>query len=397
MHYSSSWPFTILLAWLLSTGLAGAQTPPTIQFFVPGQGLPSREVRFTLTDHNGAQQMFVTDRQGKLQLPSSLREGGYTVYVEANKRSHPAMTYRLALLHSLTLIPIFLQPLPSASEQPQGKLIEYDAPAPAEAQAAYEDGEKAASQNQYAAALNHLTRALQLYPQYLRALNSLGNLYQKLGLPEAAAAAFSYALSFNPRAHPPRLGLALLRHRQGRFDQSLELLRQILQEQPGLANLRIIYAEALSATQQWDEAEVQLREALKDAQLDAATRATAHVRLGIKLNRDGRTQAVAAEFAKAVELNPTWAQARLYLGAAYVQLNKPSEAEGELRKAYELGGKAMSNAQLLLGQLYQKQQKNELALRAYEQFLADAPTSTNAPQVREAVEKIKADLIIERK
>jgi len=380
---------------LFLTAVSHAQTLPVIQFFVPGQGLPTREIRFSLT-LNGLSQEQKSDAKGTFQFPSPLSGGTYAIYVESDKRAYAITSLILKLAPNQTHFPIFLRPLPETPPY-SGPRITEDTPAPTEAAAAYEIALKAAAENQPALAISQLTRALTLHPTYLRALTLLGEIYVKLELLEQATSAFQQALSFNPKSSSPRLRLALLWQQQGRQDKALQLFHDILQEQPHLTNVRLHYAEALSAANQWDEAETQLREVLKDSQLDAATRANAHLKLGIKLNRDGRPQAVAAEFTQAVEINPNSPEARLYLGAALIQINKLPEAERELLKAYELGGKKVSNAQLLLGQVYSKLQKPELAIRAYEQFLTEAPNSSNASVAREALEKIKAELKGNRK
>lgn len=380
--------------WLCLAAVSHAQTSPVIQFFVPGQGLPTREVRFSLT-LNGLTQVLKSDAKGMFQFPSPLGSGTFAIYVEGDKRSYAITSFILKLAPSQTHQPIFLRPLPETSPY-SGPRITEDAPAPAEAVAAYETAVKAAVESNPALAISQLTRALTLHPTYLRALTLLGEIYIKLELLEQATSAFQQALSFNPTSSSPRLRLAMLWQQQGRQDKALQLFYEILQEQPQLTNVRLNYAEALSAANQWDEAETQLREVLKDQQLDAAARANAHLKLGIKLNRDGRPQAVATEFTKAVEADPNSPQARLYLGAALIQINKLPEAERELLKAYELGGKTVSNAQLLLGQVYRKLQKLELARRAYEQFLSEAPNSSNAAVAREALEKIKAGIKVNK-
>jgi tetratricopeptide (TPR) repeat protein len=404
MQVRAAW-FQLLFwacVWPFLAPATPAQTSPVIQFFVPGQGLPTHEVRFTLTINgfslpfNTKSQILNSDAKGRYQLGGALDDQTYAISVEGDKRSYAITSLKLKAARNQTYLPVFLQPLPEASPY-AGKPVEYDAAAPGEAAAAYEAAAKAVTENKLALAISELTRALMLHPTYLRALNLLGEVYLELKLPDLAAAALSQALSFNPKAQTPRLRLAMLWQAQGRYDQSLQLFSQILQDQPGLTSVRVSYAEALSATNQWDEAETQLREALKDPQLDAPSRANVHIKLGLKLNRDARPPAVAAEFTKAVEANPNSAQARLYLGAALIQIGQLTDAERELLKAYELGGKSFSNAQLLLGQVYEKQQKPELALRAYEQFLVESPNSNNAAVARAAVEKIKAGMKSEKK
>lgn len=382
------------LSWLWLASASAAQAPPAIQFFMPGGALPTRELRFTLTRSDGRVEILFTDTKGKFQLTGDLlREGDYTIFVESDKRSFAATTQRFRLVRSISYIPVFLLPLPGAPPpKATVDVAEYDAQVPPAARAAYEQAMKAVGDNHAEAAISEFTRALALYPKYLRALNDLGVLYLKLNRLDEAAAAFTQAVSLNARFHLPRLNLALLRNRQGRYDEAIKLFSQLLKDQPALSAARLAYAEALGATQQWDEAEQQLRAALKDANLERTERANAHLKLGLKLNRDARYAAAATELEKAVTLSPASASARLYWGAALLQLQKMAEAERELLKAYELGGKAVGTAHFLLGQLYYNQQKYEAALRAFEQFLQDVPAAPNAAQIKEVIEKIKAAL-----
>jgi tetratricopeptide (TPR) repeat protein len=372
-----------------------AQAPTSIQFFMPGGGLPSHSLRFTLTLPDGRQEILHTDTKGKFLLTSDLaRDGDYSLVIEGDKRTFETTFLRFRMLRgTISYLPVFLRPLKGdAPPKTTVDVAEYDAKAPADAQTAYKAAMKLVNEGKTDEAISEFARALALYPQYLRALNDLGVLYLKLNRLDEAAAAFTHALSLNTRFHLPRLNLAQARARQGRYDEAIKLFNQLLKDQPALSAARVVYAEALSATQQWDEAEQQLREALKDAKLDHANRANAHLKLGLKLNRDARYEAAAVELEKATALDPESAMARLYLGAALLQLKKLPEAERELLKAYELGGRSVGTAQLLLGQLYYNQQKYEPALRAFEQFLADIPNAPNAEQVRQVVAQIKGAL-----
>jgi len=387
---------TIFAATLLLLGASPllAQAPSSIQFFMPGGGLPSRPLRFTLILPDGRIEVVFTDTKGKFPITSDLvREGDYKLAIEGDKRTFETTTLRFRLLRgTVNYLPIFLNSIRNdALPKATLDVADYDAKVPPEARAAYDRAMKLVGENKPNEAISEFTQALSLYPQYLRALNDLGVLYLKLNRLDEAAGAFTQAVSLNARFHLPRLNLALLRMRQGNASEAVTLFNQLLAEHPALSSARISYAEALSATQQWDEAEQQLREALKDTNLERADRANAHFKLGLKLNRDERYAAAAAELEKALALSPGSASARLYLGAAYMQLKKAPEAERELLKAYELGGKAVGSAQFLLGQLYHGQQKYELALKAFEQYLADIPTASNAAQVRQVVERLKKE------
>src|SRR5262245_37400021 len=77
------------LCWLLLYGsIVWAQAPTSIQFFMPGGGLPSRPLRFTLTLPDGRQEILFTDTKGKFPLTSDLvRDGDYSLVIEGDKRT----------------------------------------------------------------------------------------------------------------------------------------------------------------------------------------------------------------------------------------------------------------------------------------------------------------------
>ncbi|MEP7343220.1 MAG: tetratricopeptide repeat protein [Acidobacteriota bacterium] len=383
----------LMILLMFCLGQAWAQAPSAIQFFMPGGGMPSRPLRFTLILPDGRPEILFTDTKGKFPITGDLvRDGDYSLTVDGDKRTFETTTLRFRLLRgTVTYLPVFLLPMKTdALPKATMDVAEYDTKTPAEARAAYDQAMKLIGQNKPDEAISEFTRALAIYPQYVSALNDLGVLYQKLNRLDEAAAAFTQAISLSARFYLPQLNLALLRHRQSRYSEAIALFTQLLKEHPSLSAARITYAESLETTQQWDEAEQQLREALKDAKLDRADRANAHLRLGLKLNRDARYQAAADELEKSAALGPDSAFAHLYLGAALAQLKKTADAERELLKAYEIGEKAVATAQLLLGQIYYNQQKDSLALHAFEQYLADMPNAPNAAQVRQVVTNLKA-------
>jgi Flp pilus assembly protein TadD len=385
----------LLLVLLAPFSSLRAQAPPSLQFFMPGGGLPDRVLRFTLTrGRDGIPEFYFTDTKGKFLLTGDLaRDGEYTVVVEGDNRSFATTRYTYRIYRNLVYLPIFLEPLKSAA-QPKTvvEAAEYDARVPPEARAAYDQALQAASEGNAAAAISEFTRALALYPQYLRALNDLGVLYLKLNrLPEAAAT-FNQAITLNPRFYFPRLNLAVVRNHQGDYPEAISILSRLLKEQPALSQARVPYAEALSGVQKWKEAAEQLREALQDKTLSPTLQAEAHLKLGLIFNREENYEAATRELEQALRLQPDSANARLYRGAALLQLKQLAEAERELLKAYELAGDRVATAQLLLGQIYYNQQKYAPALRAFEQYLKDLPAAPNAAQIRQVIEQLRAAL-----
>ncbi len=388
-HYS-----IILFIIALSASLwvpARAQETTTIQLFLPGGVLPSREIRFTVTYEEGGNEVLITDSKGKYQLSGDLgRE--YVIVVKGDGRVYDTTILRFRFMQGGAYVPVFLDPVKGSAPHPKANvdISVYDAKVPAEAKAAYENATKAASENNDEAAISELARALSLYPQYLRALNDLGALYLKLNRQGEAISAFTQAISLNPGVPLARMNLGVVYIRQQRYDEAIKILDTLVKEHPSLTTARIHLAQALLNSRQMDAAMEQIRLALADKNLDSAVRADAHLSLGFLLNREERYAAAATELEKSIAINPKVAIAHMYLGGALLNLKKMAEAEAALRKAYELGGSGVAGAQLLLGQLYYQQKKYELAQLSFEQYLKDMPKASNAAQVKALIEKAKA-------
>ncbi len=379
--------------------ITAAQAPSatTYQFFLPGGGRPSRELRFTLTVGARVKRTLSTDARGAFRIPADLGEWvGFTLQIESDKTSYAEASVKLQLNPKATLVPIFLPPLP-APDQPLAKdapdIDFFDAKAPADAQTARDAALKASRENDGEKAIALFTQALVIYPSYLRAVNELGLFYYQRNRLEEAASAFVQAASIRSRFPFARLNLALTWMRQGQNGEASLILRSLLADFPTLTLARSAYADLLMRGKQFDEAAIEYRALLADPKLEPAKRADARMNLGLILHREERFNAAVKEFSQALADGQKWtneAQTRLYLGNALQSLKKTVEAEREYLKAYEIGGKQMAIAQALLGQLYFEQAKYDLALRAFEQVLKDAPDASDAPKIQEQIEKVKA-------
>jgi tetratricopeptide (TPR) repeat protein len=374
------------------------QSPITIQFFLPGGSLPSREIRVRLTG-GGLEKSVSTDSKGSLQIDRAAgRMGVITLTVEGDKTSFATTTARIFLGSSITHSPVFLTPLGKEVPKPAPDapdLEHYDAKAPAEARAAYALALKAVEEDKLEMAISQYTRVLTFHPQHLRAINELGMFLFKRGLLTDAATAFTHAASIRSRFSAPRLNLAYTLIRKGELGEATLTLQSLLTDYPELTSARLTFAELLARGQQWDEAARELRTALADRKLEKEKRALAHLRLGQILLREERYNAASKEFEKALgeaPNGPDEIEIRMQLGSALLQLKRMDEAERELTKAYELGGKRAASAQAVLGQLYFERRKFDLALRAYEQYLKDLPNPPDLAQVRQQIEKINAEL-----
>lgn len=373
-----------------------------IQFFLPGGLLPTREIRFDLRREIGTVEPQTTDKSGRIRVKSrrlgafGLSAEKYLVAVKGDKGSFGTTTAVLNVGAGQGYAPVFLAPLNNDPAVASANAVEagvLDQKAPAEAAAAFEAGINAVrAGNREVAAISELTRAVSLYPPYPKALNQLGLVFFKSERFEEAVAAFTQAISVTRRYPAARLNLGSTFNRMGRPGDAARALADLVADYPDHSAARVILADALIRIQQWDEAGEQLRRALADSALDREAQAEGYYQLSQISYHEERYNSVVRESEKAIAAAPNWPNAYLaYLlqGGALYQLKKLEEAEKPLLKAYEIGRKRAVGAQLILGRIYTDRQKYEPALRAYEQYLWDFPTSPNAPMVLTAIERLK--------
>lgn len=391
----------LALACLMLTAAAGAaraqEAPHAIQFFMPGGSLPQRELRFTLAREDGRIETLFTDTKGKYQLTGELlSQRTYFITVRGDGRTFETTTATLRIVRGggTTYTPVFLRP-PKGEAVPPAEVVDvasYDADAPPDARAAYARGMEAARGGDAAQAVGSLKRAVELYPEYLRALNDLGVLYLKLDRLDEAADAFRRAIKVSRRYAYPRLNLGVVLNRQEKYREAAGMLEPLYKENPALAGVRVAYADALYGRGQLAEAREVLRAGLAEEKLERAARAELHYKLGRVLSREEKAAESVAELQRSIEIEPDAANAQLLLGGGLLQLRRTEEAERALRRAYELGGAGVGHAQLLLGQIYFERKSYEQALEAFERYLKDVPGAANAAQVRGVAESLRASL-----
>jgi len=141
----------------------------------------------------------------------------------------------------------------------------------------YEKGLASAQKLDHKKAVEHLTAALAIHPDFALALNELGVQNLKLGQPDKAATVLETAVKLAPDDFFPRLnyGIALLN--QKKFAQSEEQLRIALKQNATAPTAHMYLGIALMSQQRLEDAEKELLLAIGS---NSAEVATAHRYLG---------------------------------------------------------------------------------------------------------------------
>ena len=159
----------------------------------------------------------------------------------------------------------------------------------------YDDG-------QYAAAIKHFLRAIELDPRFMKAHDNLGLCYDALGRFDEALRSWEEAIRLNdaqPAKSPwPSLNLGLMLTRLDRLDEAEVLFRESLRCDPRFPQ--------------------------------------AHYQLGITLEKKGRAGEAASELEEAARLDPGYAEAQYALARLYRRAGEARKADQALQRFQEI-------------------------------------------------------------
>ncbi len=113
------------------------------------------------------------------------------------------------------------------------------------------------------------------------------------------------------------------------------------------------------------------------------------VNLGGALLSAGRVQESLEYNQRATRARPDDALAHAQLGQSYFQLGRLDLAAGELKKAKALDPAHFSYPQLVLAEIYMRQQDTSSAITEIEEFLKLHPDSNRAPNLKILLEKLR--------
>ncbi len=134
------------------------------------------------------------------------------------------------------------------------KVSAQDLAVPPKARAEFEKGMEANAKGDYKAAQNSLERAVTLYPQYVKAHNNLGVLYQKAGLSDKARAEYSTAVALDPKFTPGYVNLAKVSIAGGNLAEAEGELKKALDVEPGAVTALLLLCSTEFARNELAEA-----------------------------------------------------------------------------------------------------------------------------------------------
>ncbi|MDQ8184035.1 tetratricopeptide repeat protein [Pelagicoccus sp. SDUM812002] len=205
------------------------------------------------------------------------------------------------------------------------------------------------AEGNYDAAIEHLSKAIEIRTTPLR-LHNLANAYALNGQTEIAIPLYTDALISEPNFPAAILGLAEANLAAGDFPAAMESFRKFLEESPDNIPALRGYVRSSLATKDLETA----IEAFQRICELSPQNANAYFDLGDTLAQAAQFEKAKSAFLRAIEIEPQHAQALSNLGNLYLMQREYAKATKSYQDAIRIEPNAMSHTNLAISLIYQR-------------------------------------------
>ena len=151
---------------------------------------------------------------------------------------------------------VYVKPKTLATQSPGGPatIPASSLRVPKKAEREFNKGGDAITAHDWKKALEHLNKAIELYPEYVAAYSNLGVVYGQLDDPVHQREALEKAVSLDDHFAPALVNLARLDYRDKRFSEAQDLLEKATRVDPSNAQTLTLLAQADLVNQHYDDA-----------------------------------------------------------------------------------------------------------------------------------------------
>lgn len=253
-------------------------------------------MRITVQSLRGTQTITYTDNQGLFEI-RNLAVGNYTIEVEPDKLRFENTSEHVEIYKGASLfVTIALREKTRAgAPKPETNVIsaaELNQAVPDKARKEFDRANALVKAGKHDEAIEHLRKAVAIFPQFLMAHNDLGAQLLEQGLLDEAEREFRRAIEIDPKAFNPQLNLGILLVRQQRFAEASNVLRRAMAMESNSASAKFFLGLSLLGQEDYSGAESELKAAYV---LGGSPYAVALFHLGeVYMNRGERALALQA-------------------------------------------------------------------------------------------------------
>jgi Tfp pilus assembly protein PilF len=251
-------------------------------------------VRVQLTNDSGTPISEVFAHNGMVDFP--VREGNYRLRVtgaEIQDVTTESFSVSGAVGTPMQFVRVKLREQPNSAGSAQGTISTSELNAPDKARSEFRKGNDEIAHQQWKKAVSHLQKAIDVYPQYASAYNSLGVAYIKIGDAAGARQAFEQAVKLNEHTGMAYLNLARMSLMARNYPETIRLSGRALALNPNEAEALVMMANSELAIGQYDSAVLHAR---KVHELPHQHLALAHVIAATALEGQHKPAEAAAEY-----------------------------------------------------------------------------------------------------
>jgi tetratricopeptide (TPR) repeat protein len=241
------------------------------KIFMPSGNPPEQRLRVVLELNTGGivSEVF-SDSVGNFEF-RSLSSGTYKIVMPSDGRVYATAQETVELYGSFArtfTVQLYLREkgegAPVKTKEKIVSVADLQQP-PKEAKKNYENGLKRARENKPEEAVALFQAAVRIFPEYLAAINKLGEQLAALKKPAEAQAAFEKAIAINPKYALPHINLGILFVEQKRYDEAIVELENGASADNSFPVGRLKLGEALMSKQppDYDRAEKELTRAIE--------------------------------------------------------------------------------------------------------------------------------------
>lgn len=262
----------------------------------------------TLVSQGGVPRQTYTTEQGRFEF-QEIPEGEYVL--SAKSLTDPKLSAdgveadtALTATGSLTVNLVLRRDVSARNAPKKAEAVsvaEVEQKVPKQAQRAFKEALKHREEGRPDKAVEGLTRAVEIFPEYFQALAERGDLRVVGGRLAEASEDFARALKVNPRYGPALRGAGYCKLERREFEEAARLLEQATTAQPLDANAYLLLGIAYLELDRRELAEGALVKALS---FDTRRELRAHIHLGNLYARAGRYREAADELRKYLAANP---------------------------------------------------------------------------------------------
>jgi Flp pilus assembly protein TadD len=232
---------------------------------MPNGSFSDEAVKITLSTLRGTIATIYAETQGQFEFPG-VAPGTYYLEFEANRQDYAPLNETVQVYRGMpTVISVTLRPLradgTTRSSPEAVSVAELKEKVPAKARKEFEKASAAGANGQTDDAIEHLRKAIAIFPGFVRAHNDLGTYLLAQGKLDEAEVALRKANALDATAFNPVLNLGIVLVHKQAFSEASEHLRKAVSLEPNSPAAHLYSGMALAATERLEAAETDFKTA----------------------------------------------------------------------------------------------------------------------------------------